>query len=79
MDNEALVLDFLEWVAAAPRRYQDVMRAWRTTCPRLTIWEDALDAGLVRIEHDHIAVTDSGRRLLAARAATPAPRDTAAG
>lgn len=42
-----LTIDFLGWLAAAPRRYADVMDAWRTSCPRLTVWEDALDAGLI--------------------------------
>ena len=45
--NEALILDFVEWVAAAPRTHRDVMETWRTSCPRLTVWEDALDAGYV--------------------------------
>ena len=36
-----LILDFLEWVAARPRPYAEVMDAWRTSCPRLTVWEDA--------------------------------------
>lgn len=44
---EALVLDLVEWVAARPRPYDDVMEAWRTSCPRLTIWEDTVDRGLV--------------------------------
>jgi hypothetical protein len=42
-----LTIDFLAWLAAEPRDYVDVMDAWRTTCPRLTVWEDAIDAGLV--------------------------------
>lgn len=44
---ESLILDFLEWLAAEPRPYGDVMEAWRTSCPRLTVWEDSLDAGYV--------------------------------
>ena len=48
---EPLILDFLEWLATAPRSYVDVMDAWRTSCPRLTIWEDAIEAGYVaRVE-----------------------------
>jgi hypothetical protein len=43
----ALILDFLDWLAAGPRPYAEVMDAWRTSCPRLTIWEDAVDEGLV--------------------------------
>ena len=46
-ETKALVLDFVEWVAAHPRPYKEVMEAWRTSCPRLTIWEDAVDQGLV--------------------------------
>ncbi len=47
------MLDFLEWLAAKPRAYREVMDAWRTSCPRLTVWEDAVDAGYVeRIQAD---------------------------
>ena len=42
-----LTIDFLAWLAREPRTYADVMDAWRTSCPRLTIWEDAVDAGLI--------------------------------
>jgi hypothetical protein len=66
---DALVLDFVEWIAASPRRYVDVMDAWRTSCPRLTIWEDAIDQGLVqrcRIDGAlSIVTTEAGRDLLA--------------
>jgi hypothetical protein len=66
---DALVLDFVEWVAASPRRYADVMEAWKTSCPRLTIWEDAIDQGLVqrcRIDGElSIEATAAGRDLLA--------------
>jgi hypothetical protein len=44
----SLVLDLIEYVAREPRSYDDVMGRWRTSCPRLPVWEDALDAGLVR-------------------------------
>ena len=50
-ETDALILDFVEWVAAEPRPYTEVMEAWRTSCPRLTIWEDAVDRGLVVREH----------------------------
>jgi hypothetical protein len=42
-----LILDFLEWLTADPRPYAEVMEVWRTSCPRLTVWEDAVDAGYV--------------------------------
>ena len=69
--TDALIQDFIEWLAAEPRSYSDVMEAWRTSCPRLTIWEDALDQGLVvRERRDGVSlvrVTPRGRALLASR------------
>jgi hypothetical protein len=44
---DPLVLDFVEWIAREPRPYSEVIATWRTSCPRLTIWEDAADAGYV--------------------------------
>ena len=45
--TDPLVLDLLEWIAKEPRLYADVIETWRTSCPRLTIWEDAVDGGYV--------------------------------
>lgn len=45
-----LMLDFLTWIASGPRSYAEAMEAWRTSCPRFTIWEDALDDALIRLE-----------------------------
>jgi len=42
-----LILDLLEWVAADPRPYAEVMEAWRTSCPRLPVWEDANERGFL--------------------------------
>lgn len=72
--NEAadpLVLDFVEWVAREPRAYAEVIATWKTSCPRLTIWEDAADRGYVARETIAglglvIALTESGERLLRA-------------
>lgn len=69
VETQALVLDLVEWIAARPRPYAEVMDAWRTSCPRLTIWEDAIDQGyVVREERDGrgmiVTVTPSGRALL---------------
>ncbi|HEY5009253.1 MAG TPA: hypothetical protein VII42_14720 [Caulobacteraceae bacterium] len=47
-----LILDFLQWLAAEPRPYAEVMDGWRTSCPRLTIWEDAVDGGYVVRKRD---------------------------
>ena len=63
----ALTLQFLDWVAEAARSHADVMDTWRSSCPRLSIWEDAVIDGLVR--YDGIArivtLTDRGRAVLA--------------
>ena len=50
MSASALTLQFLDWIASRPRTYAEAMDAWRSTCPRLTIWEDALMDGLIRVE-----------------------------
>ena len=68
-ETQALVLDLVEWVAAAPRPYGEVMEAWRTSCPRLTVWEDAVDNGFVAREHRDgegamVRATDAGRAFL---------------
>ncbi|MGH6983504.1 MAG: hypothetical protein ACREEI_04680 [Stellaceae bacterium] len=45
----ALLIQLLAWIAARPRRYGETMEAWRTSCPRLPVWEDAVETGLVEI------------------------------
>ena len=67
MENESLVLDLLEWIDAKPRQYQDVMEVWRTSCPRLTIWEDALDAEFLAMSGQEVHVTRKGIGFLRAR------------
>ena len=44
---ETLILDLLEWIIREERTYAEVMDAWRTSCPRFPIWEEASDRGLV--------------------------------
>ena len=46
------VLQLLEWIAYDERTYGETMEAWTTHCPRLTVWEDALTAGLVEVTRD---------------------------
>jgi hypothetical protein len=60
-----LTLQFLAWLAERPRGYAETMDAWRTSCPRLSIWEDARLDGLVRLERGVVSLTDSGRAALA--------------
>ena len=66
---DPLVLDFVEWIAREPRAYSEVIGAWKTSCPRLTIWEDAADRGYVARETVagvglFITVTADGQKLL---------------
>ena len=67
MENESLILDLLEGVASTPKSYEDVMNAWRTSCPRLTIWEDTLDAGYLKVLNKEVHVTAGGLEFLSAR------------
>ena len=60
-----LTLHFLAWVAERPRGYAETMEAWRTSCPRLSVWEDSRLDGLVRLERGTVTITPAGRRLLA--------------
>ena len=48
---DALILDLLQWLTNGERTYEEVMDAWRTSCPRLPVWEDAKDRGLITSEH----------------------------
>jgi hypothetical protein len=68
------MLQFLRWVAERPRSYGEAMEAWRSTCPRLSVWEDAAAEGLVRVEdakggarRSRVALTERGRALLGPR------------
>lgn len=66
---DPLVLDLVEWVAKEPRPYAAVIDAWRTSCPRLTVWEDAVDRGLVKrqpVEGQamRVIVTETGQAFL---------------
>jgi hypothetical protein len=68
---DPLVLDFVEWIAREPRLYAEVVGTWKTSCPRLTIWEDAADRGYVARETVDglglvVTVTEDGEKLLRA-------------
>ena len=68
-DADPLVLDFVEWIARVPRAYSEVIGAWKTSCPRLTIWEDAADKGYVVRETVSgfglvVKVTENGEKFL---------------
>ncbi|HWO43570.1 MAG TPA: hypothetical protein VNO43_17415 [Candidatus Eisenbacteria bacterium] len=63
-----LMLEFLRWVAARPRSYAEAMTAWQSTCPRHTIWEDAIIEGLIELgargEEREVTLTARGKGLL---------------
>ncbi len=66
---EPLVLDLVQWIEKEPRPYLDVMEAWKTSCPRLTVWEDAIDLGYLERKKDaecgrRVYVTQQGRDFL---------------
>jgi hypothetical protein len=76
----SLTRDFLAWIASRPRTYAEAMEAWRTSCPRLTIWEDAIGDGLVRVESGgttlreaRVVLTPRGRAVVADRPGGPGP------
>ena len=66
--SDPLVLDLVEWIAREPRLYSEVIETWRTSCPRLTIWEDAIDRGYVArrptAEGLWVAITEGGAKYL---------------
>jgi hypothetical protein len=65
--SHALTLQMLEWIAIAPRTREDMLKVWRTSCPRLSIWEDACIDGLIDFADGGIVVlTSRGKRFLAA-------------
>ena len=72
MSSSALMIELLAWVQARPRTFSEAMEAWRTSCPRMPIWEDAVMGGLLEIQAADsgrggptVKLTETGRALLA--------------
>lgn len=65
---ENLILDLLEWLAKRDRTYEETMDAWRTSCPKLPVWEDANDRGLIALDaangRNVVHLTPAGRAFL---------------
>jgi len=59
-----LICDLLEWLAREPRSHAEVMDGWRTSCPRLPVWEEATDKGYVVRRGRLVEVTPEGRSFL---------------
>ena len=75
---EALILDLLEWLGPTQRPYTEVMDAWRTSCPRLPVWEEANDRGFIERRRapgssELVAVSPEGRDYLQKRRPSAAP------
>nr|WP_314075360.1 hypothetical protein [uncultured Roseococcus sp.] len=69
---QALMLDMVEWLARSPRPYEEAIEAWRTSCPRLTVWEDAMEEGVIENRRAAggglvVAVTPKGLDMLQRR------------
>ena len=69
---DALVVDLLEWIGPRPRPYAEVIEVWRTSCPRLPVWEEANGRGFLDHSHEpgreaHVSVSPLGRDFLEAR------------
>jgi hypothetical protein len=75
---ESLVLDLLEWIGPEPRPYDEVMDAWRTSCPRLPVWEEANDRGFIERRNGCgrgvlIALSAAGLEHLRDKRVAPSP------
>jgi hypothetical protein len=60
----APTLELLGWIDSRERSYAETMEAWRSNCPRLAVWEDALAERLVAVQRRRVFLTPAGRQLL---------------
>ncbi len=65
---DALIVDLLLWLSTRERTYPETIDAWRTSCPKLTVWEDANDRKLVATEQvngrELVRITPAGFAFL---------------
>ena len=66
---DSLILDLLEWIGPGQRPYAETMDAWRTSCPRLPVWEDATDLGFIERRRESgepavVAISAAGAEYL---------------
>ncbi|MBS0335442.1 MAG: hypothetical protein JSS40_01205 [Proteobacteria bacterium] len=67
---DALTLQLLEWIDERPHTYAEALDTWRTSCPRLSIWEDACIEGLIDCDAGGgkiVRVSAKGRAVLGSR------------
>ncbi len=72
--GDSLTLEFLIWIRSRPRTYAEAMQAWRSNCPRHSVWEDALLEGLIEVmecgetmDQGQVALTARGLEKLEGR------------
>ena len=75
---EPLVVDLLEWLGPGPRPYSEVIEVWRTSCPRLPVWEEANARGFLERRHQagseaRVQVSPAGWAFLESRRAAQEP------
>ena len=72
---DALIFDLLDYVACKERRYAELIEAWQTSCPKLPVWEEATDRGLIACVRANgqaiVRITDAGAALLEQRQRLP--------
>jgi D-3-phosphoglycerate dehydrogenase len=72
---DALIVDLLEYVAGKERSYGEVIEAWHTHCPRLPVWEEANERGLITRArangHAVVRITAAGIAMLERRRRLP--------
>ena len=63
-----------QWLGTEQRDYHEVLEAWRTSCPRLPVWEEACNRGFVTRGYSagraFAGVTPEGMSFLQARRPT---------
>jgi hypothetical protein len=65
-----LMLEFLSWISSRRRTYAETLNAWQTTCPRHTVWEDAMIDGYIQLHRQatisdpEVTLTRRGQALL---------------
>lgn len=72
LSTSALTFDLLSWIDGRTRSYEETIEAWKTSCPQLAVWDDAVSDGLVRIDQRPgqgaiVVLTALGRTTLANR------------
>lgn len=65
--QRALTRQMLEWIAAGNHSYREAINVWKTSCPRLSVWEDACIDGFVDCTSGYsgtLFLTEKGRKFL---------------